>query len=347
MSSAENYRYWLKRARNEIVGMSLAWKLVYLIIIALLAISFVIQPGLFIQNAIGGLVYGMILVMVALGLALILGLMGIVNFAHGALFMLGAYLAYQVIVLMGLPFWVALLAAPAGVGVVGVVMEFTVLRHLYDQEPIIGLLATFGLSLMLEEMIRAKWGATPLSFEVPSVLDSSVNFGIAQVGTTRLFTVLVSTLTIIGVYLLISRTDFGLTVRAGVQDGEMTEFLGVNLPRRFTSMFFIGAFIAGVGGVLYSAESGMSLTMGQTFVILAFVVVTVGGVGSLFGSVVSGIIIGEATFMTDMILESLSIVTGIQALQIQGVKQVVPYVVMIVILIVRPRGLFGEEGLLE
>ncbi|MDY6764221.1 MAG: branched-chain amino acid ABC transporter permease, partial [Halobacteria archaeon] len=279
--------------------------------------------------------------------ALILGLMGIVNFAHGALFMLGAYLAYQVIVLMGLPFWVALLVAPAGVGVVGVIMEFTVLRHLYDQEPIIGLLATFGLSLMLEELIRAKWGSTPLSFEVPSVLDSSVNLGIAQVGTTRLFTVLVSVLTIIAVYLLISRTDFGLTVRAGVQDGEMTEFLGVNLPRRFTAMFFIGSFIAGIGGVLYSAESGMSLTIGQTFVILAFVVVTVGGVGSLFGSVVSGIIIGEATFMTDMVLESLSIVTGIQALQIQGVKQVVPYVVMIVILIVRPRGLFGEEGLLE
>jgi branched-subunit amino acid ABC-type transport system permease component len=315
--------------------------------VVLLVTAAVSQPGLFVDNAIGGLVYGMQLVMVALGLSLILGLMGVVNFAHGALFMLGAYFSFQLVAVWGLPFWVALLVVPIGVGVVGVAMEMTVLRPLYGQEPIIGLLATFGLTLMAEEATRAVWGAAPLSFEVPPVLATSTDLGVTQVGTFRLFAVAVSGLAVLAVYLLITRSEFGLTVRAGVQDGEMTEFLGANLPIRFTAMFFIGAAIAGLGGVLRGAEFGMGLSMAQQFVILAFVVVVVGGVGSLFGSVVAGILIGEAQFLTPTVLSSLAMVTGVEALAVPGVRRIVPYAVMIAVLLIRPRGLFGEEGFLE
>ena len=315
--------------------------------VILLAVTASVQPGLFIDNAIGGLVYGMLLVMVALGLSLILGLMGVVNFAHGALFMLGAYFAFQFVAAWNLPFAVALLAAPLVVGVVGAIMEIVALRPLYGEEPIIGLLATFGLTMMVEEATRAVWGGTPLGFSQPAVLATSTDLLVTRVGTFRLFAVAVSAVAVAGVYLLISRTDFGLTVRAGVQDGEMATFLGVNLPLRFTAMFYLGAAIAGLGGVLRGAEFGMDTGMAQSFVILAFVVVVVGGVGSLFGSVAAGIIIGEAQFLTPTVLKSLALVTGIDAIAIKGVGGIVPYVVMIAVLLVRPRGLFGEEGFLE
>jgi branched-subunit amino acid ABC-type transport system permease component len=317
------------------------------VVVAALVLAAVVEPGLFLTNAVDGFVYGMTLVLVALGLSLILGLMGVVNFAHGALFMLGAYFSFTVVAVFDLPFFVALLVAPLGVAVVGALVEVTVLRRVYDQEPIIGLLATFGLTLMIEELVRAIWGGAPLGYSVPTVLAGSTDLGVTRVGTFRLFSVGVGVLTVVGVYLLISRTDFGLTVRAGVQDAPMTEFLGVDLPVRFTAMFAIGAAIAGLGGVLRAAEFGLGTNMGQTFVILAFVVVVVGGAGSLFGSVVSGVLIGEARFLTPVVLSSLASVTGLEWLDVAGIGGLMPYLVMIVVLLVRPRGLFGEEDFLE
>ncbi|MFC4406652.1 branched-chain amino acid ABC transporter permease [Haloarchaeobius iranensis] len=332
--------------REDLATVSPAWWAAALVAVVLLAVTFAVEPGLFIDQAIGGLVYGMVLVLVTLGLSLILGLMGIVNFAHGAFFMLGAYLSYSVVVTLGLPFWAALILAPLAVGVVGVVLEITVLRYLYGSDPIVSLLATFGLTMMIEEVIRAYWGTAPLEISRPSVLTRGTDLGVTTVPTYRLFLVGVAVLTIVAVYLLISRTDFGLTVRAGVQDGEMTEFVGVNLPVRFTAMFFLGAALAGFAGVLYSAETGMRTTMGETFVILAFVVVVVGGIGSLFGSVVSGILIGVSAYLTPVVLSALAEVTNQPWLALQ-IRDLVPYLVMILILLYRPRGLFGEEGFLE
>ncbi|WP_256296361.1 branched-chain amino acid ABC transporter permease [Haloarchaeobius salinus] len=332
--------------REDLATVSPGWWAVAVLTVVLLALAFAVEPGLFIDQAIGGLVYGMVLVLVTLGLSLILGLMGIVNFAHGAFFMLGAYLSYSVVVTLGLPFWAALILAPLVVGVVGVVLEMTVLRYLYGSDPIVSLLATFGLTMMIEEVIRAYWGTAPLEISRPAVLTRGTDLGVTTVPTYRLFLVGVAVVTILAVYLLISRTDFGLTVRAGVQDGEMTEFVGVNLPVRFTAMFFLGAALAGFAGVLYSAETGMRTTMGETFVILAFVVVVVGGVGSLFGSVVSGILIGVSAYLTPVVLTALAEVTNQPWLALQ-IRDLVPYLVMILILLYRPRGLFGEEGFLE
>ncbi|MEF8775882.1 MAG: branched-chain amino acid ABC transporter permease [Haloarculaceae archaeon] len=315
--------------------------------VVLLGNAAVQEPGLFVDQAIGGMVYGMILVMLSLGLALVLGLMGVVNFAHGALFMLGGYFTYAAMATYGVPFPVALVLAPVGVGLIGILMEVVVLRRLYGKNPIIGLLATFGLTLMIAEAVRYVWGPNGLQPSKPGYLTGSTDLLVTQVASYRLFTVVVSVVSVVAVYYLISKTDFGLTVRAGVQDGEMTEFVGVNLSLRFTAMFFLGSVIAGLGGALRVVEFGVDPGTAEEFVILAFVVVVVGGVGSLFGSVVAGLIVGWSQFLVPAVLSSLAVTTGIGVLDIQGTGRIVPFVVMIVVLLLQPRGLFGEEGLLE
>jgi len=336
-----------RRSREWAAGVSPVWAAFAVVILAATVAGFVHQPGLFVTQAVGGLVYGAILVLITLGLSLILGLMGVVNFAHGALFMLGAYVSFSVVAAWGLPFWSALIIAPVLVGLVGIAIEMTVLRRLYGSEPIVGLLATFGVTLMIEEAIQYHWGTTPLGYAKPAALQASVDLGVTRVASFRLFMVAIAAVTVGVVYALIARTDFGLTVRAGVQDGEMTEFVGVNLPVRFTAMFFLGAAIAALAGVLQAAEYGMNAQMGRTFLILAFVVVVVGGVGSLFGSVVAGILIGEANYLAPVILAGLANYSGLELLNVSGIRGLVPYLVMLFILLVRPRGLFGEEGLLE
>lgn len=313
----------------------------------LLVLSFVVRPGLFVDQFVGGLVYGMILVLIALGLSIILGLLGVVNFAHGALFMLGAYFAYQLMAVWGLPFWATLVLAPTLVGVLGIVLERLVLQWLYDEPPLTGLLATFGVALMIQEATRATWGGTPLSVQTPAVLTLGADLVVTTVARIRLFSVGVAVLAVLAVYLLIERTDFGLSVRAGVLDREMAEFVGVDIPKRFVLMFFLGSFIAGLGGVLRGTAVGMEPTMGQQFIIITFVVVVVGGIGSLFGSVVSGLLIGEAVYLTPLVLTSLAEVTSVEALAIPGIGGLVPYLVMIVVLLARPRGLFGQEEFLE
>jgi branched-subunit amino acid ABC-type transport system permease component len=331
----------------EYLRASPGWVVFWTAIVALLALAFVVNPSLFVDQAVGGLVYGAILVLVTLGLSIILGLLGVVNFAHGALYMIGAYMTYQLMAVWGLPFWAALVLVPIIIGLLGVVIELAVLRRIYDENPLIGFLATFGLALMLTEATRAIWGGVPLSVTIPGLLDQSTNLVVTTVAAFRLFSVAVAVVVVGVVYLLIVGTDFGLSVRAGVLDREMAEFLGVNMPVRFVAMFFLGTAIAGLAGVLRGTEVTMNLGMGQTMVILAFVVVVVGGIGSLFGSVVAGLIIGEAIYLTPLVLRTLAEVTGIAALNIPSIGGLMPYLVMIFVLLVRPRGLFGQEGFLE
>ncbi|ELZ88707.1 branched-chain amino acid ABC transporter permease [Haloferax sulfurifontis] len=322
------------------VGVVIASALLFLL-------TFAVFPDLFVQNLIGGVAYGMVLAIIALGLALILGLLGVVNFAHGGLFMLGAYGAYEIVVTQGLSFWAALVVVPIAVGVLGVAMEVSVLRRLYGKNPVIGLLATFGVFLMIEEATRARWGGTPLTFEIPPALQGAIPLGVGQIATIRLLTVVVAAFIIVSIYSLMYRTDFGLTIRAGLQDREMAEFIGINIPMRFTIVFFLGSAIAGLAGVLRGAETGMDLSLGFEFVLLAFVIVIIGGVGSIFGSVVSGLLVGVSVFILPVTARALASVTGVDALNVAGIGGVVPYIVMLVVLLVRPRGLFGEEGLLE
>lgn len=348
------YTSTLQDTWRQAATISPGWLAVALLTLAMSVFAFLQQPGLFTSNLIGGFVYGMILVLIALGLSLILGLMNVVNFAHGSLFMLGAYFAYHIVALSGLSFWAALVVAPLAVGLVGVVIEVLVLKRLYGQEPIIGLLATFGMTLMIDETIRAIWGSQPQKFDTPAALAGSVDLGVTTISQFRLFEMVISVAVVIFVYLLVTRTEFGLTVRAGVQDAEMTEFLGVDLPKRFTAMFFLGAAIAGLGGVLRGTEVGLDPSLGPQFIILTFVVVVLGGIGSLFGSVVSGILIGEAIFLTPVILGSsapvvrdLGFSNVAAAMSVGSIGQLMPFLLMIVVLLVKPRGLFGKEGFLE
>lgn len=320
---------------------------VWAILVVLTVMSAAVRPGLFVDQVVGGLVYGLVLVLIALGLSIVLGLLGIVNFAHGALFMLGAYFTFQLVEMWGVSFWAALVLAPLGVGVVGLLIERSILRFFYDKNPLNGLLATFGIALMIGEATRAVWGGSPQSVTTPAVLDTQISLGVTSIPRLRLFTVVVSVLVIAAVYLFIERTDFGLSVRAGVLDREMAEFLGVNMNVRFISMFVLGATIAGLGGVLRGTAVGMDLTMDDQFIILAFVVVVVGGIGSLFGSVIAGLLIGQATYLTPLYLSTLATVTNLELINISGIGGLVPYLVMIVVLLARPRGLFGQEGFLE
>ncbi|QSW97632.2 branched-chain amino acid ABC transporter permease [Haloterrigena alkaliphila] len=326
--------------------MTTTWRVIYALLGLWVLLTIAVKPGLFATQLISGLVYGMILVMIALGLTLILGLMGVINFAHGAFFMLGAYLAYAIVAQSGLSIWIALIAAPIGVGVLGVLVERFLLRRLYGTEPINGLLLTFGLALMIEESIRFIWGSSPMSYSA-DILTEPVPLLVTQIAGIRVFTTIVGIISVTAIYLLIVRTDFGLSIRAGVQDPEMTELVGENLPIKFTFLFFIGSALAGLAGVLRGAETGIDPGMASLFIILVFVVIVVGGIGSFFGSVAGGLLIGTAMFLVPTMLNTLATTTGISWINLQGVRRVVPFVVMIVVLLARPRGLFGEEGFLE
>ncbi len=338
--------WWRERFVVPIANMRPIWKVFYVLLTLWVLLTIAVQPSLFATQLVNGLVYGMILVMIALGLALILGLMGVINFAHGWFFMLGGYLAFAVIAQAGLPVWVALIAAPVAVGLVGVVMERFLLRRLYGTDPINGLLLTFGVALMLEEAIRFYWGSAPLSYTL-GIMSEPVNLGVTRVAGIRIFTTVVGIVSVIGVYLLIVRTDFGLSIRAGVQDAEMTELVGENLPVKFTILFFLGSLLAGLAGVLRGGETGIDPGMGALFIILVFVVIVVGGMGSFFGSVVGGLLIGVTAFLVPTMLRALATATGLDFIALDGVRRVVPFVVMIIVLLDRPRGLFGEEGFLE
>ncbi|MFC7156918.1 branched-chain amino acid ABC transporter permease [Halomarina halobia] len=337
---------WHSDLTEALANMRTTWKVLYALLAGWILLTIAVYRDLFFTQVINGLVFGMTLVMIALGLALILGLMGVINFAHGWFFMLGGYLSYAVVVQSGMSIWVALLVVPIAVGLFGAVMERFLLRRLYGTEPINGLLLTFGVALMLEEVIRYTWGASPLAYPA-EILGRPISLGITSVAGIRIFTATVGILAVIASYLLIVRTDFGLSIRAGVQDAEMTELVGENLPIKFTALFFFGSLLAGLAGVLRGAATGINPGMGGQFIIIAFVVIVVGGMGSFFGSVVGGLLIGQSMLLAPIMFKTLAIYTGLPWLGLQGVRRVIPFIVMIVVLLDRPRGLFGQEGFLE
>jgi len=345
-SKLTTYKRGLGRVSTAVIELPPTWKVIYVLLGGWMLLTAVVRTNLFVTQLLNGLVYGMTLVMIALGLSLILGLMGIINFAHGWFFMLGGYLAYAIVGQLSMSIWMGLIVASLAVGVLGVFIERFLLRRLYGTEPINGLLLTFGIALMIEESIRYVWGASPLSYSA-DVLSQPVSLGITQIAGIRLFTAGVGVLSILLTYLLIVRTDFGLSIRAGVQDAEMTELIGDNLPLKFTALFFIGSVLAGLAGALRGAETGVDPGMGALFIILVFVVIVVGGMGSFFGSVVGGLMIGVAMFLAPTMLNALVTTTGLELFAIDGVRRVVPFVIMIAVLLNRPRGLFGEEGFLE
>ena len=278
-----------------------------------------------------GLVFGAALGLLALGLTVIFGLLGVMNFAHGELYMLGAYAGVAVIGLTH-SFWVALLAAPLLVGVLGAVTEVATLRPIYRREPLYGLILTFGLALIFREGVRQIWGGDMRRI-LPPVTGSTPLLGMTY-PNYRLFLLGIASLLLLAIWLFFTRTRAGIVVRAAVQDAEMLDGLGVNVRRVFTLTFAASAALAALAGLLMAPEFTVYPQMGVEFILLAFIVVILGGMGSMGGSVVAAFVIGVAQSLFSLWMNPQRVAVAI-------------FGIMIVVLIVRPRGFFGREGVLE
>jgi branched-chain amino acid transport system permease protein len=284
-------------------------------------------PAVFAEFLLNGLVLGALYVLMALGLSIIFGMVGVINFAHGALFTLGAYTAYQVKDALGFPG--ALVAAPVLVGVLGMLIEATLLRRLYLEDPLQGLLLTFGLAMVFEQGIRMLWGLSPKQFDAPAALTGVLALGGLTYSRYRSFILLSVVLLIVGLVLFLQKTAIGTIVRAGSRDPMMVRLLGISLKPVLTLVFGLGTALAAMAGVLSAPLAGVQPAMGINVGTAAFVVVTIGGLGSLAGAIVSGLLVGQVV--------SLSIYFQPRAAEASM------YVLMAVVLLLRPRGLMGER----
>ena len=279
-----------------------------------------------------GLVLGMIFVLLAIGLSLIFGLLTVVNFAHGSLYMLGAYFGVFV---FGVTknFWLSLIIAPLMVGTVGLLIERFLIRRLYGRSPDDPLLLTFGLSLIIVEAVRIIWGKIGLTIDPPRALGTAVNLGFMNFPAYRLFVIAVTVAVLVAIWLFLERTNLGLIIRAGSRDPLMVRALGIDLSRIWLLVFGIGTGLAGLAGILAGPMRGVYAEMGVTMVIESFVVIVVGGMGSLVGAVVAGLLMGQVVGLTTYFAPALA--------------EIMVFIAMAVVLLVRPSGLFGEAGLLD
>ena len=279
-----------------------------------------------------GLQIGLMYVLLAIGLSLIFGLMTVVNFAHGSFFMFGAYMGLFMMGLTG-NFWVSLVFVPLATGLLGLVVERFTVRPLYGRDLNDPLLLTFGLSFVMVESVRLIWGTTGLPFDTPSALMGPVNLGFALFPLYRIFIILITVLIIFLLWVFLEKTSLGLIIRGGTRDSLMVRVLGIDLSKIWFLVFGIGTGLAGIAGVLAAPMRGVHPDMGVDMLIQAFVVVVVGGMGSLKGAVIAGILIGVVVSFTTLFYPMMG--------------EVVIFISMAVVLLIRPSGLFGEEGLLE
>ncbi len=278
-----------------------------------------------------GLVLGLIFAVVAMGFTLILGVMEVINFTHGILFALGAYFAFSMQRYVG--FWMALILAPVLVGIVGLVLERLIIHRTYGGNPLFGLLLTFGLATALEELIRMIWGKTGYSVAAPRFAAGSVDLGFMVYSRYRLILAGLAILIILLVWLFLEKTPYGAIIRAGASDAEMVMALGKNLPLMRTGVFIIGSMLAGVAGVIAAPVWSVRPTMGTAILMPAMIIVVLGGVGSFWGSVLAGLIVGLSTSISVMFWARIS--------------DIIPFVILILVLLLRPRGLMGQKSVLE
>jgi len=285
-------------------------------------------PALYGQILIG-LINGSFYAMLSLGLAVIFGLLRVINFAHGAQYMLGAFAAYGLLTYAGIGYWPALVLAPLIIGAVAVVIERTMLSRLYGIDPLYGLLLTFGLALILEGLFRYWFGAAGKPYAPPAQLTGALNLGFMFMPIYRGWVVVASLVVCIGTWLLIEKTRLGAYLRAATENATLVQAFGVNVPRLLTLTYGLGAGLAALAGVLAAPIYQVSPLMGSNIIIIVFAVVVVGGMGSILGAIVTGYVLG--------VLEGLTKVFYPEA------SNIVIFVVMAVVLLVRPAGLFGRE----
>jgi urea ABC transporter permease protein UrtB len=274
-----------------------------------------------------GIAIGMLFFLVAAGLSLIFGLMGVINFAHGSLYMIGAYVGLVVFDRSAL-FLLALLIVPFVIAGIGVVMEYCTLRPLYDRDPIYQILLTFGLALVFDEAVTLIWGLNALNFSRPPWLTGTVSLGAGQFPFYRVFVIVLGAVVGVGLYLFLERTRFGLVVRAGTNNRDMVELCGINVKRAFTVVFGVGAGMAAVAGVAAGPIFSVYPEMGTEMIIEAFAVVVIGGLGSFRGSLVGALAVGLLQAFGNYFLVNFS--------------SMLVFALMIVVLLVRPHGLLGD-----
>jgi branched-chain amino acid transport system permease protein len=277
-----------------------------------------------------GLVNGAFYAMLSLGLAVIFGLLDIVNFAHGALYMVGAFVAWIILDKWGVNYWFALIIAPLVVGAVGVVIERTMLKRLYGLDPLYGLLLTFGLSLIFEGIFRDQYGVSGQSYSVPDALAGATNLGFMVLPNYRAWVVVASLVVCIGTWYLIERTRLGAYLRAGTENAKLVQAFGVNVPVMVMLTYGAGAALAAFAGVLAAPVYQVAPQMGSNLIIIVFAVVVIGGMGSILGSVITGLLLG--------------IIEGLTKVFYPEASNVVVFVIMAIVLMVRPAGLFGKEA---
>lgn len=279
-------------------------------------------------NVFNGLIVGAFYALMALGLSLILNLSGVINFAHGGFLAIGGYLAYMLIPYIG--FWGALVVSPFLTALLGLIVERLLIRRVYGRDPLYSLLLTFGLAFIFEDGTRFIWGAQSLPFQVPSWLVSPLSSDFFFLTGYRLFMVLVVAVAIVGLFLILNRTRLGMRIRAGTLDLETVSVLGVNVRVLRNLNFGLGIYLAGLAGVLAVGQLGLQPTIGSSLIMPSFVAIIVGGLGSLPGTLLGGLLIGVASGVTTVFFPSAT--------------EAVIYVMMAAVLLLRPRGLLGEEG---
>ena len=277
-----------------------------------------------------GLVNGAFYAMLSLGLAVIFGLLGIVNFAHGALYMLGAFAAWIMMDLLGINYWAALILAPLTVGVLGVAIERVFLKHLYKLDPLYGLLLTFGLSLIAEGIFRELYGVSGQSYPVPELLQGATNLGFMVLPNYRAWVVVASLVVCLGTWYLIERTRLGAYLRAGTENAPLVQAFGINVPMMVMLTYGAGAALAAFAGVLAAPIIQVNPLMGSNLIIVVFAVVVIGGMGSILGSVITGL--------------GLGIIEGLTRVFYPEASSIVVFVIMVLVLMVKPAGLFGKEA---
>ena len=277
-----------------------------------------------------GLINGSFYAMLSLGLAIIFGMLQIINFAHGAQYMLGAFVGYLLLVHFGIGYWPALILVPVLVGLFGMVVERLAISRLYGVDPLYGLLFTFGLALVLEGVFRYYYGVSGNPYSVPALLSGGTNLGFMFLPIYRGWVVIASLVVCFGTWVLIEKTRLGSYLRAATENPRLVQAFGVNVPLLLTLTYGLGSALAGLAGILAAPVYQVSPLMGSDLIIVVFAVVVVGGMGSILGAIVTGYALGLAEGLTKVFYPEAS--------------NLVIFVIMAIVLLVRPAGLFGRDA---
>ncbi len=277
-----------------------------------------------------GLINGAFYAMLSLGLAVIFGMLNIINFAHGALFMMGAFVAWMLLQYVGIPYFPALIVAPLIVGIFGVIMERTIISRLYQLDHLYGLLLTFGVALVIEGLFRNAYGSSGMPYRIPDLLQGATNLGFMFLPNYRGWVVAVALVVCLATWAVIEKTFIGARLRAATENAALVQAFGVNVPRLITITYGAGVALAAFAGVLAAPIYSVNPNMGSNFINTVFAVVVIGGMGSILGSIITGF--------------GLGLVEGLTKVFYPQAAATVVFVVMVIVLMVRPTGLFGKAA---